>query len=236
MFKKGVFMKILLVGALGRMGKIIIENYSQQIIAGVDLKSEKVQIPIFSNFANIPKKTINDIDVVLDFSSPSVLEDEIKFCIQNNKPLVICATAHSNTQKKLIKCASKKIPVFVTNNTSLGVFLLDRIIDSVSKQLVKYDIGIIDIHHKNKKDVPSGTSKHIIDVLNKYGVKPDIVSLRGGTEVGEHRIILMGENEKIEVSHTASDRRLFASGAIGICEYMNNNKVKKLYTMNDLIK
>lgn len=230
-------MNILLIGLNGKMGQEILKHQSNEfcVVAGVDkVKNNNHQIKTFSSFCEIEKKIVDKIDIVVDFCLPEVLDDELNFCKRHNKKLVICSTGHSKEQIKEIENYSKYFSIFKTSNTSFGVALLNKIIRDNIEALKKYDITVLEKHHKNKKDAPSGTAKTIIENFEKYGTIINNVSVRGGSVVGEHEIMLLGNGEQIYIKHVAENRSLFALGAIDICKFMIKQADKKLYCMNDL--
>ena len=229
-------MNILLVGANGRMGKAIqeIDNNKVKIIAGVDLFTDG-KIPIFLSFNEIDQNTLAKIDMVLDFSSPTILEAELEFCKQHRFSLIICCTGHTKKQLRAIKDYAKHMPILKTQNTSTGIFLIKTMLNSGKQMLDGFDVCIIETHHKNKKDKPSGTAKMLMDTLgNKQELS--VYSIRGGTNAGEHEIKLMGEYESISIKHVAEDRKLFAVGAIKICEKFSHISKNGYYELDDILK
>ncbi len=240
-------MNILLVGSLGKMAKNIKEiacENDTKIIAEIDkncvlfnqVKSQKndknFNSKIFATFEDLPQSLINKIDVVLDFSNPEILKDEIAFCLLNKFPLVLCTTGHNETNWALIKDSSKHIPIFVSANASFGINLISNILAKYVDFLKCYEIDIVESHHKTKIDSPSGTAKEFAKILSQYS--PTTHSIRAGEIVGTHDIILTSQYEQITISHKAFDRKLFAKGALDICHFMHNNLPAKLYTMSDI--
>lgn len=228
-------MNILLVGINGRMGqylKNIAINAGNKIIAGIDIKND-IKNNIYNNF-NINKNIIKDIDIVIDFSMPNIIDEELGFCIKNNKKLIICATGHTQDQIKLIENASKKVPIFLTANTSLGIALISKILKDNLDVINQYQVDIIEKHHINKKDAPSGTAKGFLQVLNKKANNVNCYSLRAGSVPGEHEILLFGTGEQISIKHIAESRELFAVGALRIAEFMKNITKPSLYGMEDM--
>ena len=234
-------MNILLVGLNGRMGKKVVDasHDNFKIVAGVD-KSLQIEsgdiINKYIKFSDIENYIIDKIDVVLDFAVPEVLKDELLFCIKNKKPLVICSTGHNEQDLNLIKAASRAIPIFKTSNTSFGVALINKIIKDNVLAFANYDLFVLEKHHKNKKDAPSGSAKTIIENLEVAGNRVEYASVRGGSVVGEHEIMLLGDGEQISIKHTAESRDLFAKSALKICDFISKQKIKKLYGMEDIIK
>ena len=226
-------MNILLVGANGKMGRCVIGGSCEKvnIVAGVDKVGEGV-IPIYKSFGDIDENILHKLDMVLDFSLPNVIEMELEFCKKNNLPLVICATGHMESQLQSIKEYSKFFPILKTANTSLGVFMVKEMLNAIKDLVGDYDISIIETHHKNKKDMPSGTAKSLAGVFTDRNI--EIHSVRGGTNAGEHEIRIMGEHESITIKHIAEDRRLFACGAIKMCEKFSQVNDCGLYSMDDI--
>lgn len=186
----------------------------------------------FGNFDQIPLSLIEKIDVVLDFCSPQILNEEIEFCTLHKLPLVICSTGHSEEQKETIKNASKTIPIFLSANTSFLINLIGQFLKHSITYLKNFDTDIIETHHKTKLDSPSGTSKFFAQILSTLA--PTIHSIRAGEIVGKHQIIFTSPYEKIVLSHTAFDRKLFAEGALKICKFLHKKTSPKLYTMDDI--
>lgn len=189
----------------------------------------------FNNFKSLPNEIINQIDIVLDFCMPNILTEELNFCKTHNKPLVICSTGHSEKQLLQIQEYSKYIPILKTTNTSIGIAIINKMLQSLKNFCNDYKSFIVEKHHIHKKDAPSGTAKTLIQNLNNLGFTPECYSLRAGTCTGEHQIILMGKSEQITLTHTAESRELFAYGALKLCEYLSLKPKGKLYSMEDFL-
>lgn len=245
---------ILLIGCLGKMGKMVTEvanqsNYAK-IVAGVDmLPSTDGPFPIF--------KSIKDcniaFDVIIDFSRPDSLEDLINYSKENTKPLVLCTTGYTKEQTDLILETSKTAPIFRSGNMSVGINVINNILKNISAFLYgDYDIEIIEKHHNQKVDAPSGTALLLGDTI-RDAIKSEteycfgregnhkreqkeigVHAIRGGTIIGEHEVIFAGNNEVIELKHTALSREVFASGAIKAAAYMKTKTVG-LFNMDDVI-
>ncbi|HHY78493.1 MAG TPA: 4-hydroxy-tetrahydrodipicolinate reductase [Clostridiales bacterium] len=247
---------ILLNGCNGKMGqeisRLLKTNVNMRIAAGVDINPDK-----FHNDYNT-YKTVKDvtekIDVVLDFSHPDSLTGLIEYCLQNKIALIVATTGLSQSHYEALEKASKEIPVFQSANMSFGVNVTVELCKNAAKALGKdFDIEIIEKHHNEKKDAPSGTAlllaKEINSVLNdsldfvyerhnKGARKKNemgIYSLRGGTIPGEHIIIFAGKDEIVEIKHTAMSRRIFTEGAIKAVEFIVNKK-PGYYNMKNLLK
>lgn len=248
--------RIVLTGACGKMGHVIQNIVSKRddciIVAGVDLYDSKdTDFPIYS--------TINDVkeeaDVVIDFSNPSLLDGILKFGKETNTALVIATTGFNECQKKAIENASKDCPVFFTYNYSLGINLLASLAKKATALLGdEFDIEIVEQHHNQKIDAPSGTALMLADAINeelnnemKYEydrhtkrekrTKKEIGmhAIRGGTIVGEHEIIFAGRDEIITLSHSARSKEVFAVGAVNAAVFMSG-KEAGMYDMGELVK
>ncbi len=246
--------KVILVGCSGRMGKTIsnaISNFPNlSIAAGVDYKQENgFNYPIF--------KTINDCDiqadVILDFSRPDSLESSLSYAKDKSLPLILCTTGYDDAQLAIIDAASKEIALFRSANMSIGINILNSVLKQISGFLYEnYDIEIIEKHHNQKVDAPSGTAYLLGDTI-KDAIEEQTVyvhgregiakrnkkeigmhALRGGSIVGEHEVIFAGQGETIELKHTALSRDVFAIGALKACEFMYGKKSGK-YNMDDVI-
>ncbi|WP_163194397.1 4-hydroxy-tetrahydrodipicolinate reductase [Clostridium thermarum] len=247
--------KIILNGCNGRMGKTISElakSYDTvKIVAGIDkfLKETNSYFPTYDDI----NKYQGECDVVLDFSSPKSLPSLSQYCLEKKLPLVLCTTGYSEDEYKAIKELSTKIPVFNSGNMSLGINILSSILKKISPLLFKgFDIEIIEKHHNQKVDSPSGTALMLANAIKssledqveyvhgREGLKKrekneiGIHAVRGGSIVGEHEVIFAGIGETIVLKHTALSRDVFASGALRACEFMCG-KVPGIYTMDDVI-
>lgn len=246
---------ILLSGCNGKMGKTVTQYLTDKddcnISVGVDLSLDyNMGYTVFDKFEDV----VIDFDVILDFSTASNLDNLLNFAINAKKPLVICTTGYSDEQITKIKDASNLIPIFFSYNMSLGISLLTELAVKASKVLGEnFDIEIIEKHHNNKIDAPSGTAYKIAEAINQdnnniYNYKFDrhsekakrskneigIHSVRGGTIVGEHEVIFAGNDEVITLSHSAYSKTIFACGAINAVKYICD-KPNGIYTMKDLI-
>lgn len=247
--------KILMSGCNGKMGQVIsrlsAEDDKLQIAAGYDIKdSIKNPYPVFTDIGkcNVP------IDVIIDFSNSAAFETVLEFASSRRIPLIMATTGLSQTQIKNLKAASKQIPIFFSANMSLGVNLLIDLVKKAAKLLESnFDIEIVEKHHNQKLDAPSGTALAIADAINsvlqekqeyvydrhsrrKKRSKQEIGihAVRGGTIVGDHSVIFAGNDEIIEVNHIAMSKEIFGVGALRAAKFMYGKK-PGLYSMNDLI-
>lgn len=248
--------KILLSGCNGRMGKAISElckkNENTKIVAGVDVYTERLyDYPVYAAFSSVSE----DVDVVIDFSNPKNLQYLLDFCKEKNKPVVICTTGYSSEELDMIEVAAEVIPVFRSGNMSLGINVLMMLAKRAARVLSDgFDVEIIERHHNKKLDAPSGTAIMLAEavesaldykaerVYDRHLVRHERVkneigmhSVRGGTIVGEHEVIFAGENETIELSHSAQSREVFATGAVRAAIYLSSAKSAGKYSMDDLI-
>ncbi len=245
---------ILLSGACGKMGKAVAacaENDSElKIIAGVDRAEALCGFPIFNSFSDV---TVTP-DVIIDFSNVSVLDDLLEYATKNSIPVIIATTGYNERQIADIKAAATKIPIFFTFNMSLGVNLLCSLAKRAASVLGGgFDIEIIEKHHNQKLDAPSGTAIMLANAVNsqfgdsytyefdrhsKRQKRPQreigIHSLRGGTIVGEHDVIFAGHDEVITLSHSAQSKEIFANGALRASKFICG-KLAGMYDMNDVL-
>ena len=248
--------KILLNGCFGRMGKAITEivnnNNLCEICAGVDsFGSGSANFPTYQNLNDVKEKA----DVIIDFSHPSALTDLLSFAKSSGTPLVIATTGYSKQQIEEIKDASKYIPVFFTFNMSIGINLL-TVLSKRAAQILgdDFDIEIIEKHHNQKLDAPSGTAIMLANAINEVKndsmqyeydrhsrrmVRPNneigIHSVRSGSIVGEHEVIFAGKDEIISLTHTATSRDIFANGAVKAALFIYD-KNPGIYDMSQMIK
>mgnify|MGYP003877620755 CR=1 FL=1 len=237
------------------MGQVITrlaEQYDDlYIAAGYDIAdSGKNPYPVFTDLNECSVKP----DVIIDFSNPAALEKLISYSTANKVPLVVATTGYSQSQVRLLQKASQSIPVFFSANMSLGINLLIGLVKKAAKLLESdFDIEIVEKHHNQKLDAPSGTALAIADAINsvmeqkceyvydrhsrrKKRSKNEIGihAIRGGTIVGEHSVIFAGNDEIIEIRHTAMSKEIFAAGALRAARYLFGRK-PGMYDMNDLI-
>ena len=226
---------IVITGANGKMGRVInsviLERDDCKVMAGIDLITDKyADFEIYSSPAELPEKP----DVIIDFSHPSALGGLLDYCLSTGTALVAATTGYNDEQIASIKKAAEQIPVFFTFNMSLGINLLIKLAKSAAEVLGgQFDIEILEKHHNQKIDAPSGTAIMIANSINEVldnscqyvydrhsqRKKRDrneigLHSVRGGTIVGEHDIIFAGRDEVITLSHSAASKEVFAVGAV----------------------
>jgi 4-hydroxy-tetrahydrodipicolinate reductase len=248
---------ITICGAFGRMGKILIKRISKnknlKLFSLTDLKSGKIinGIKTQKNSLEAFKKT----DVIIDFSRPRASLEVLSYAKKFKKKVVIGTTGFTKQQHNLIKNYSKKIAIFKSGNMSLGINLLEYIVNILSKKIPNnYYIGINDDHHKKKVDYPSGTALMLANAvskgknksleeikgkifLNKVGNlqknKINFFITRKGNTIGKHSVLFNNKIENIELKHTAFSRELFADGALNAAIWISK-KNKGLFNMQDM--
>ncbi len=247
---------VLLSGCNGKMGQVITrlaQNFTGlKIAAGYDLNDNTVNpYPVFTSLNQCDTR----IDVIVDFSNPKAFGGLIEFAQERKIPLIMATTGLSSEQTQVLKTeVAENIPVFFSANMSLGVNLLIDLVKKAAKVLEgQFDIEIVEKHHNQKIDAPSGTALAIADAINetleekceytydrhsrmKKRSKQEIGihAVRGGTIVGDHSVIFAGTDEIIEVNHTATSKEIFAVGALKAALFLAGKK-PGLYSMTDLI-
>lgn len=245
--------KVLINGINGRMGQEVLKSVNNssdfEICCGVDAISSNCTFPIYTDINSIKENP----DIIIDFSIPEATMNILEYAKQNSIPVVIATTGFSENQLLTIKEYSKSIPVFRSGNMSYEINIMADIVAKLANQLKDSDIEIIETHHRNKIDSPSGTALILADSINealdnkmdyqynRHSIRqkrPDkeigIHSIRGGTEVGKHTVMFLGENESFEITHTVTSRSIFAEGALKAARFLINQP-NGLYNMKDLI-
>ena len=246
--------KILLSGAHGRMGKAVLaatESTSGrlEVISGVDIADGNSTFPVYHDI----NLTVEKPDVIIDFSHHTSLPSIMEYAVKHNIPAVIATTGHTEEESAIMKKSAEHIPVFFSRNMSLGVNLLIALCKKASEILGEdFDIEIIEKHHHNKLDAPSGTALMIADAISETRAESEYIydrhsvrkkretkeigihAVRGGSIIGEHEVIFAGKDELITLSHSAASRELFATGALKAAEFIVG-KSAGLYDMNSMV-
>ncbi len=245
---------IILSGCNGKMGRVITrlaaEDENVKIVAGFDIADTLPNTyPVYKN----PTECTEKADVLIDFSHPSALDGVLEFCKNTSTPAVICTTGLSDEQRQSLLDMAKFVPMFFSANMSLGINLLIALAKKAAVILEEnFDIEIVERHHNQKIDAPSGTALAIADgisevltdaseyVYDRHSVRRKrrkneigIHAVRGGTIVGDHDVIFAGNDEVIELKHSAASKEVFAVGAIKAAKFLTG-KPKGMYSMNDL--
>ncbi|MGE9293777.1 MAG: 4-hydroxy-tetrahydrodipicolinate reductase [Puniceicoccales bacterium] len=237
--------KVLLNGARGRMGQAIqaiAANDDVEIVAAIDMGDD-------------PTPGLEACEVVIDFSFHEATAPLAKLAAEAGKPLVIGTTGHTPEEKEAISACSSQVPMVWAGNFSTGVNLLFYLVGKAAQTLGReYHPELIEMHHCHKKDAPSGTAEHLLEILREarsltqeqeahgrhglVGERPEdeigVHALRGGDVVGDHTVIFAGPGERIELTHKASDRRIFAQGALRAANWVYG-KPPGLYRIQDVL-
>ena len=244
---------VLINGINGRMGQEVLKaiNTSSdfEVCCGVDKFETCNPFPIYTDISCIKE----NVDVIIDFSIPEATLNILEYASKNKIPTVIATTGFSEEQLKKIEDYSKIIPIFHSGNMSYEVNVMADIVAKLAKILTTSDIEIIETHHRNKIDSPSGTALILADRINetldnkmdyqynRHSLRQKrpqneigIHSIRGGTEVGKHTVMFLGENESFELTHTVTSRSIFADGSLKAAKFLIK-KQNGLYNMKDLI-
>jgi 4-hydroxy-tetrahydrodipicolinate reductase len=245
---------IIISGCNGTMGGVVSDCAAKRddckVLAGIDVRKAERPYPVYSELTGIDFHA----DVIIDFSHPSLLAPLLAYGEQTGTPLVLCTTGYDPDQVAALEKTSQKIPVFYSRNMSLGINLLLELAKKAAQVLGSdFDIEIIEKHHNQKIDAPSGTALMIADSISKEAAQEmnyvydrhsqrkkrskeeiGIHSIRGGTIVGEHEVIFAGPHEVITISHSAQSKEVFAQGAIKAAVFLAR-KPKGLYNMADLL-
>ena len=235
--------RILALGACGRMGKTVLsllENDARaEAVCGVDSRaneyggsqSDALPVPVYASFKNVREKA----DVIIDFSSSRDVETRLKYAKEKRLGIVLAPTGFSRADDEIIEFYAKYVPVFRAANLSLGANLLQNLCKIARRTLGgEFDAEIVEKHHRAKKDAPSGTALALAETIKNASADDAFIScgrsgehcirkrgeigvhaVRGGTFAGEHEVIFAGDDETLILTHVASGRKIFANGAIG---------------------
>ncbi len=247
--------KIIITGCSGKMGASLINAAANRedirIVGGIDLiQPQNVDFEYAKTFSELRCQA----DVIVDFSNPAVLDSMLDYAVKNKMPVVICTTGYSEQQKQKIQAASKEIAVFYSGNMSLGINLIIELAKKAAAVFGdSFDVEIIEQHHNQKLDAPSGTALMIADAISQVRTDAEYVydrhayrkkrekkeigihSVRGGNIVGEHEVIFAGQDEVLTISHSARSKTVFAVGALNAAVYLKG-KTAGMYDMSDLLE
>lgn len=246
---------IVIQGICGRMGRMLVELIGARedckVVAGIDIaQSSDFFVPVYDSL----DKMQGQADVLIDFSMPAATRSTLSYCAAHGFPCVVCTTGLDEQDKALIRTASETAPVFYSANMSLGINLLRELVCRAQKALPGFDIEIVEKHHHNKVDAPSGTALALAEAINqkadgryefvydRHSVRhprnPNEIGLhavRGGSIIGEHDVIFAGQDEVLTFSHSAYSRAVFATGAVSAALYIAN-KPAGLYDMQRMME
>lgn len=248
--------KVILHGCNGKMGQVVSslcnEEDGMEIVAGIDVSSHRKNgYPVFSSIEDCDTPA----DVIIDFASAKAVDGLLSYSIRRKLPLVLCSTGLTGEQEAAVKEAAKETAVLKSANMSLGINMLLDLLKQAARILAPagFDMEIVEKHHNQKIDAPSGTALALADALNgalddTYSYQYDrtkerkkrekqeigIQAVRGGNIVGEHEVIFAGTDEVITFQHTAYSKGVFAKGAIEAAKFLKG-KPAGFYDMSDVI-
>ena len=222
-------LRVLLIGAAGRMGKTIVDLARTD--PGIDIVAQ-------CDLGDSIEPAMRDCDVAIDFSHPDAITEICRAALHCNKPLVIGTTGHSQAQRGTIEEAARSLPIVLASNFSVGVNVLFWLTRKAAERFGDdFSAEIVEAHHKTKKDAPSGTAKTLAELLKaarKIENEIPIQSIREGDVVGEHTVIFSGPEERLELTHRAASREIFARGSLRATKWIMG-KPAGLYTMQDVL-
>ncbi|MDR0407309.1 MAG: 4-hydroxy-tetrahydrodipicolinate reductase [Campylobacteraceae bacterium] len=246
-------------GSTGRVGRVLIENLQNDKEAKISclyaIDEFTFALPENTNKTNSLETLFELSDVIIDFTAPSGTETLLQYALKRPKPLVIGTTGLNDGQFALLKQAAQNMPILYSTNMSLGIAVLNSLVEIASEKLRDFDIEIVEQHHRFKKDAPSGTALTLgehaakarelelskVRVSGREGMTGQrskdeiaVMSLRGGDIVGRHTVGFYNNGEFIELNHTATSRDTFAKGAICAAKWIVNQPNRQ-YTISDCL-
>ncbi len=256
--------KVIVSGAMGRMGKMIgglvQAAEDMELVAGIERKEvvdsvktwNGTDIPLYASLED----AIDKGDVVIEFTNPTTTIEHVRIAKVHKKPMVIGTTGLTDDEKKIIEDAAVDIPIVLSPNMSQGVNILFKLVEEVARILgQEYDVEIVEMHHHHKKDAPSGTAKRLGEIiagvwgkgLDEVGVygrsgfvgerkkgELGILAVRAGDIVGDHTVIFAGPGERLELTHRAHSREAFANGALIAARFVVGQK-PGLYSTKEVL-
>jgi 4-hydroxy-tetrahydrodipicolinate reductase len=248
---------ILMTGCNGKMGQVITRLSADfdniHIAAGISREPEKYKnpYPVYQSLGEVAES----IDAVIDFSNPERLSDVLKYCKSKGVALVLATTGLTAEDQASVEAVAERIPIFMSANMSLGINVLIELSKTAASKLgFAFDIEILEKHHNEKKDAPSGTALMIANEVNQHlensmdfvydrsktrekrkSNEIGISAIRGGTIPGEHSIFFAGKDEIVELKHTALSRDIFGIGALRAAQYIAG-KQKGIYDMKSMLR
>ncbi|HEY4272525.1 MAG TPA: 4-hydroxy-tetrahydrodipicolinate reductase [Candidatus Udaeobacter sp.] len=221
--------RVLLIGAAGRMGKTMLD------LAKSD---PEIEIAPGCDLGDSIEPAMRNCDVAIDFSHADAIDEICRAVLTNDKSLVIGTTGHSQEQRAIIEDTARSVPIVFASNFSVGVNALFWLARKAAELLgADFHADIIETHHRTKKDAPSGTAKTLAEILKaaqKIQSEIPIQPIREGDVVGEHSVMFSGPGERLELTHRAASREIFARGAIRAAKWIVG-KPPKLYSMQDVL-
>jgi len=256
-------MRVAVCGAAGRMGRLVIKNAVENnltVVQAFDVVEVgkdagelagigKLDVPIQDDISKL------DADVLIDFTNAEAAVQNAKIAAEKGVKVVMGTTGFSDDQRRELETLSEKVPMIISPNFSLGVNVFWKIVEFAAKYLYEWDVEIVELHHRHKKDSPSGTALKVAEMLRnimkeagrdleikmcREGISPrgteiGVFGVRGGDVVGEHTVFFFGSGERIEITHRATNRECFASGAVKAAKWISRIDKPGLYTMNEVL-
>jgi 4-hydroxy-tetrahydrodipicolinate reductase len=210
--------RLLIHGASGRMGRALLRLAAEQpaavVVAAVSRHVGQRVVDGVPQFASSELRGVPDFDVAIDFSLPEGFDAILALCVERGRALVAGTTGLSAAQQAALQAAGARIPALWASNFSLGVAVLHELVERAAAVLRGWDCDIVESHHVHKKDAPSGTALTLGQAAEQGGAAPRYASLRAGDIVGEHLVQFTGPGERVELVHRATNRDIFARGAL----------------------
>jgi 4-hydroxy-tetrahydrodipicolinate reductase len=219
--------RVLLIGAAGRMGKTVLD---------LAQRDREIEIVAQCDLGDSIEPAMKNCDVAIDFSQAGSIDEICRAALQHGKSLVIGTTGHSQQQRKTIEDTAHSISIVLASNFSVGVNVLFWLTQKAAELLGSdFNPEIVETHHKMKKDAPSGTAKTLAEILRAVrNSEIPIQSIREGDVVGEHTVIFSGAGERLKLTHRAASREIFALGALRAAKWIVR-KPPELYSMQDVL-
>lgn len=238
--------RVAVLGAAGRMGRILSSMFARdarfELVARVDRHRREEGMGVCMPSIIEDLNDAPEFDVLVDFSTPEATESALDIVDRRGVAWLVATTGVGDEVREKIESLGAKQPIFIAANTSLGIALMQRLAAQAAAVLAEWDCEIVETHHRNKVDAPSGTAKALAETVNRArasvlhradfvydrtvrrSVRPDdeigISALRGGTVAGQHQILWFGNHEQFEIRHMAEDRDIFAYGAVKIASWI----------------
>ena len=219
--------KIALIGATGRIGKCIVELAQNHNDMCVIMPLSRDITRVWDAFA--------PVDIIIDFSHAEMTAEVAKRALGKHIPLLICTTGLTEDTKDALKQCSKTCPVMIAPNTSIGILVFRKMLESATAIFDNaFDIDIVETHHRNKVDAPSGTALSLKETVQSIRSTPvGMHSIRAGDVIAEHVVSFRGDHETVKLTHTAHSRHVFADGALRLAKWLVKQK-PGLYVPEDM--
>jgi 4-hydroxy-tetrahydrodipicolinate reductase len=255
-------MNIVICGAAGKMGQTIISvaklDNDVNIVGALDREHKSINTKdiIILPIDKLETMLCTTKSVIIDFTNPQCTLHNIKIAQKYDTPIVIGTTGFSEHEKKYILELARDIPIVLSPNMSIGMNIVFKLVEIMTKKLLGYNIEIVELHHNSKKDAPSGTANKIAEIISsnlgenlndvaiygRHGINLNrkkneigIFSVRAGDIVGDHTVFFTGTGERLELTHRAHSRHPFAIGALKAAKWLSNKKSPGLYSMTDVL-